>query len=129
MVSINSSNAFHPLGEIGNFRSPLEGFVTYALGLERPFDTYLHNAVLNPPAFANRNIFIMRIEDLQNTRTFQLVPCRDCKSRNPEDNAGDIRSIRRRNYAAHPRCCVYEGPLIENQTSFFCYLGLLCGTV
>ena len=55
----------------------------------------------------------MCIEDLQSLRTFQVVPSRDCKSRNPDDKAGDIWSITRRNYAAHPRYCMYEGALIK----------------
>ena len=60
---------------------------------------------------------IMRIEDLHNTRTFQVVPSRDCKSRNPDDKADNVWSIKRRNYAAHPRYCMYEGALIKNQSS------------
>ena len=116
-ASINSSNAFYPLGGIRNFRSPLEGFVRYDWDLPPPFDTYLRNAVVNSPAFAKGDIFIMRIEDLQSLRTFQAVTSRDCKSRNPDDKAGDIWSIRRRNNAAHPRYCMYEGPLIKNSTS------------
>ena len=116
-ASINSSNAFYPLGGIRNFRCPLEGFVRYDSDLPPPFDTYLRNAVVNSPAFAKEDIFIMRIEDLQSLQTFQVVPSRDCKSRNPDDKAGDIWSITRRNYAAHPRYCMYEGALIKTSTS------------
>ena len=117
MMNINSSNAFYPLGGIGNFRSPLEGFIRYDWDLPPPFEIYLRNAVVNCPAFANGGIFIMRIEDLHNTRTFQVVPSRDCKSSNPDDKAGDVWSIKKRNYAAHPRYCMYEGALIKNQSS------------
>ena len=46
-ASINSSNAFYPLGGIRNFRSPLEGFVRYDWDLPPSFDTYLCNAVVN----------------------------------------------------------------------------------
>ena len=116
-ASINSSNAFYPVGGIRNFRSPLEGFVRYDWDLPPPFDTYLRNAVVNSPAFAKGDIFIMRIEDLQSLRTFQVVPSRDCTSRNPDDKTGDIWSITRRNYAAHPRYCMYEGALIKSSTS------------
>ena len=117
MMSINSSNAFYPLGGIQNFGSPLEGFVRYDRDLPPPFDIYLHNAVVNSSAFANGDIFIMRIEDLHNKRNFQVVPSRDCKSRNPDDKAGDVWTIRWKNYAAHPIYCMYEGALIKNQKS------------
>ena len=116
-ASINSSNAFYPLGGISNFRSPLEGFVRYDWDLPPPYDTYLRNAVVDSPAFAKGDFFIMRIEDLQSLRTIQVVPSRDCKSCNPDDKAGDIWSITRRNYAAHPRYCMYEGALIKDPTS------------
>ena len=116
-ASINSSNAFYRLGGIRNFRSPLEGSLRYDWDLPPPFDTYLRNAVVNSSAFAKGDIFIMHIEDLQSLRTFQVVPSRDCKSRNPDDKAGDIWSITRRNYAAHPRHCMYEGALIKSSTS------------
>ena len=117
MMSINSSNAFYPLDGIRNFRSPLEGFVRYDWDLPPSFDIYLRNAVVNSPAFANGDIFIMRIRDLHNTRTFQVLPSRDCKSRNHDDKAGDVWCITRRNYAAHPRYCMYEGALIKNESS------------
>ena len=117
MMSINSSNAFSPLGGIRNFRSPLEGFIRYDWDLPPPFDIYLRNALVNSPAFANGNIFIMRIEDLHNTRTFEVVPSQDCKSRNPDERAGDVWSITRRNYATDPRYCMYEGALIKSQSS------------
>ena len=58
-MSINSSNAFYPLGGIRNFRSSLEGFIGYDWDLPPPFDIYLRNAVVNSPAFANGDIFIM----------------------------------------------------------------------
>ena len=87
-ASINSSNAFYPLGGIRNFHSPLEGFVRYDWDLSPPFDTYLRNAVVNSPAFGKGDIFIMRIEDLESLRTFQVVPSPDCKSRNPEQQSG-----------------------------------------
>ena len=73
-ASINSSNAFYPLGGIRHFRSPLESFVRYDWELPPPFDTYLRNAVVNSSAFAKGDIFIMHIEDLQSLRTFQVVP-------------------------------------------------------
>ena len=116
-ASINSSNAFYTLGGIRNFRSPLEDFVRYDWDLPPPFDTYLRNAVVNSRAFAKGDIFIMSIEDLQSLRTFQVVPSRDCKSRNLDDKAGDIWSITRWNYASHPRYCMYKGALIKNSTS------------
>ena len=107
-ASVNSSNAFYPLGGIRNFRSPFQGYVRYDWDLPPPFDTYLRNAVVNAPAFAKGDIFIMRIEDLQSLRTFQVVPSRDCKSRNPDDKAGYNWSITRRTFAADPRYCMYE---------------------
>ena len=116
-ASISSSNAFYRLGGIRNSRSPLEGFVRYDWDLPPAFHTYLRNAVVNSPAFAKRDTFIMRIEDLQSLRTFQVVPSRDCKSCNPDDKRGDIWSITRRNHAAHPRYCMYEGALTKDSTS------------
>ena len=110
MMSINSSSAFYLLGGIRKFCSPLEGFIRYDWDLPPPFDIYLRNAVVNSPAFANGDIFIMRIEDPHNTRSFQVVPSRDCKSRNPDDKAGDIWSITRRNYAAHENIACMKVP-------------------
>ena len=107
-MSIKSPKAFYPLGGIQNFRSHLEGSVRYDWDLPLPFDIYLRNAVV---------IFIMRIEDLHNTRTFKVVPSRDCKPRNPDDKAGDVSSISRRNYATRPRYCMYEGAVIKNESS------------
>ena len=125
MMSINSSNAVYTLGGIQHFCSPLEGFVRYDWDLPPPFDIYLRSAVVNSPAFANGKIFIMRIENLHNTRTFQVVPSRDCKSRNPDDKGGDVCSITQRNYATRPRCCMYEGALIKHQSTLLVTLDYL----
>ena len=117
MMSIRSSNAFYPLAGILSSCSPLEYCVRYHSDLPPPFGIVLRNMVVNSPAFANGNIFIMRIKDRHNIKTFQVVPSRDCQSRNPNDKAGEVWYLTRRNHAANLRYCMYEGALIKNQSN------------